>query len=296
MMNYIQTDPAFRERLGKHDLDRVERILQRLDGRIAAWSRTTDTLYIPPVTPDGVGFYLKRYFYPHWRNRLRGMFRGTFFGMHRGKAEARSLNTMRNLGVSAVRPVAFGWRRVAHFVAASFLITEEAPGAVNLTTFAQQLEARRRTLSYRDRRAMINELADAIAAMHAGGFAHGRLFWRNVLVRFSLAGQPEFFLLDAEPPRAMERLRRAQWRQSELAGLAASAQQFTTRSDRWRFLKRYFTDSPVAVDPRRFAHEVEQLAEHWRRHEAQRVRMNARFEAWNERLTRFDARRGRRGA
>ena len=82
---HMRADPAYRERLRACGLDTVDKVLARVDGRVAAWSRTTDTLYVPGAggTP---GFYVKRHFFPNWIKRLRGTFRGTFFGMHRGQA------------------------------------------------------------------------------------------------------------------------------------------------------------------------------------------------------------------
>ena len=110
-------------------------MLDRTDGRVAAWSRSTETLHVPGV--DGApGFFIKRYYYPTWRKRLRGAFRGTFFGVHRGRAEYGLLQEMRRLGLPAVRPVAYGSRRIGHFLKACFLVTEEIPGARNLTSFA----------------------------------------------------------------------------------------------------------------------------------------------------------------
>ena len=101
--DHVYIDPAYRDELRACALDRVDSILARTAGRVAAWSRTTDTLYVSTDT-DSPGFYVKRYYYPSWRKRLRGVLRGTFFGMHRGQAEARLLNEMRSLGLPAVRP------------------------------------------------------------------------------------------------------------------------------------------------------------------------------------------------
>ena len=73
--DHIRIDPAYRDALQSCGLTRVEDLLKRVDGRVYAWSRTTDTVYVP--CPGGrPGFYLKRYHYPRWRGRLRGTFRG----------------------------------------------------------------------------------------------------------------------------------------------------------------------------------------------------------------------------
>jgi hypothetical protein len=282
----IHVDPAYREALRACGLLRVEAILRRVDGRIAAWSRSTDTLHVPG--PAGQpGFYLKRYYYPTLRKRLRGTFRGTFFGLHRGQAEYRALQAMRALGISAARPVACGARRVAHFVTACFLITEEVPDARNLTTFARDVVTGRELLPRLQRLRMIDGLARQVAEMHAAGFSHGQLFWRNIVVRHGLAGTPEFFFLDAQPMPAWRRWSPgiAFW-QHELAHLTVSALPFTTRAERLRFLLRYFAGERLTLSIKAHARTIAAWSRQWQRHEAQRIKMNDLFEEWNQQLER----------
>jgi hypothetical protein len=282
----IHIDPAYREALRACGLLRVEDILARVDGRVAAWSRSTDTMHLPGL-PGQPGFYLKRYYYPSLKKRIRGTFRGTFFGLHRGQAEYRALQTMRGLGISAVRPVACGARRVGHFVAACFLITEEVPGARNLTSFAGDVSAGRELLTRRQRLAMAEVLARQVAEMHAAGFSHGQLFWRNIVVRAGLAGTHEFFFLDAQPQPAWRRLgHNADFWQQELAHLAVSATPFTTRTERLRFLLRYFGAARLSASIKAQAGTIAELSCKWQRHEAQRIKMNDLFNEWNRQLER----------
>lgn len=285
LCNALRIDPAYRARLRAARLDNVDAILARTDDAIVAWSRTTDSIYVP--APDGgVGYYVKRYYYPTWRHRLRGLFRGTFFGLHRGKAEARALSQMRSAGVPAVRPIAHGTRRVGRFLSACFLITEETPEAPNLTTFAQHLATGKVRLTTAARRLAAQQLAGQVRAMHAAGVAHGRLFWRNILIRRGAADGFDFFFLDAILPRQFERLGRGrQWWLWELAKLATSAEPFTTRTERLRFLRNYLGRPRLDVDARLVAREIARLVPEWRPHETQRIRMNARFERWRERLS-----------
>jgi hypothetical protein len=282
--DHIRTDPAYSEALRACGLDRVEAVLTRLHGRVAAWSRTTDTLYVPG--PDGgPGFYLKRYYYRRWRNRVRGMFRGTFFGTHRGETEFRTLGQMRALGIPAVRPVAYGSRRVGHFVTACFLITEEVPQAANLTSFACDAATGVRTVGPAQRRAMARQLAHQVSEMHAVGFSHGQLFWRNVLVRTGPHGEPEFFFLDAHPAKPWQRFSRPlRWWQSELAHVAASATPFTSRTERLRFARHYFGVERLTPELKCQVREVVHDARRWRRHEAQRIKMSNLFDDWNRQL------------
>ena len=56
--------------------------------------------------------FVKRYHYPRWSHRIQGMFRGTFFQASRARSEYRAMKVMRDLGIQAVRPVAYGERRI----------------------------------------------------------------------------------------------------------------------------------------------------------------------------------------
>ncbi|MFQ5805503.1 MAG: lipopolysaccharide kinase InaA family protein [Phycisphaerae bacterium] len=287
--DHIRLDSAYREELRACDLDRVESVLARTAGRVAAWSRTTDTLYVASAH-GGPGFYVKRYYYASWRKRLRGALRGTFFGLHRGRAEFHLLSEMRSLGLPAVRPVAYGSRQTGHFVTACFLITEEVPNACNLTSLARDVKTGRETLDSDQRALIVQRFARQIADLHAAGFAHGQLFWRNVLIRFGPTGEPEFFFLDVRPRRGGRRLGRAsRWWLHELGHLAASALPFTTRSERMRFLVEYFGARRLPPDIKRYIREIDRLAQGWERHERQRIKMNDLFEEWNRQLDAEDA-------
>ena len=134
-------------------------------------------------------------------------------------------------------------------------------------------------------------LADQVARMHAAGFVHGKLFWRNILVRIHDDGEPEFFFLDAHPPAPMKRLGSiASYRRQELAHLTASAEPFTARSDRTRFVRGYYGRKTIDSELREELADVERQAARYRRHEAQRIKMNDRFDLWNRVLDRQQAR------
>ncbi len=284
MADTLHLERPYRDALRACGLDSVPRILAHSTGEVAAWSRTTDTTRVPG--PAGQpGFYLKRYRYPTWNKRFRGMLRGTFFHKHRGQEEYGLLSSMRRLGIPAVRPVAYGARRSAHFVTDCFLITEEVPGACNLTSFASDVRAGRRSIDVSMRRAMCTELAERMAAMHEAGFAHGQLFWRNVLVRVACTGAPEFFFLDARPRRGRRWLaRRSERYLNELAHTAASALPFTSRTERMRFVTRYLHVRQLQLEPRDVHRYLLQLADRYASHELQRIRMAERFETWNRHL------------
>jgi len=279
-------DSAFRPLLGDCGLASVSDVLAHTGGRVVAWSRTTDVVFIPG-NGAAPGFFVKRYRYPTWKTRLRGALRGTVFGAHHARAEFNLLRQMRRSGLPAVRPVACGSQRVGPFVAACFLITEATPKAQNLTSLADAVRDGRVRLRPAQRIRMVRRLAHEIASLHEAQFSHGQLFWRNILYREGPDGSPEYFFLDPRPRRGKRRFgRMASWWLAELAHLAASAAPFTTRTERVRFLVEYFGARRFNADIRRQIAEIERLAARWTGHEGQRITMSALFDDWNAELVR----------
>jgi len=165
----IRIDPAYRAVLEQAGLASVEAVLRCHRGLVVAWSRSSDTIQVP--LGDGrLAVFIKRYHYATWRRRIKPMLRGTFFGRSRARAEFEALQTMRRLGIPAVRPIAYGERRLWHFVRSCFLITEAVPGAIPLTRFVRQLSDCGPT----ERRAVMRELvvglAEHVRRMHEAGF------------------------------------------------------------------------------------------------------------------------------
>lgn len=281
----ISIEPAFREALRDCGLDSVAGVLARVEGGVAAWSRTTDTLHVE--SRRGNGFYVKRYLYPRWRNRIRGLFRGTFFGACRAAAEYKLLDEMRGLGLPAVRPVAWGARRCGRFLTACFLITEGVPDARNLTAVAADVAAGQVNLTFAQRRGFVRRLASQVAALHATHFSHGQLFWRNLLLRRPPQQPPEYLFLDPRPGGVRRRGDRAlDARLHELGQLAASALPFTSRGERLRFLLAYRQAPRLTPELRQCWRQIARLADHWKRHETQRIRMSERFEEWRRHIAR----------
>jgi tRNA A-37 threonylcarbamoyl transferase component Bud32 len=231
---------------------------------------------------------MKRYFYPRWRNRMRGAFRGTLLGAHRGVAEARALCLLRSRGVAAVRPVAYGCRRRFGFVTACFLITEEVPNAQNLTTFASHL-GRGSSLPGLKRRELVTSLAEQVRDMHAAGLVHGQLFWRNIVVRLGALQTPEFFFLDAAPRRSLARCSFSEAVRRDLACVAVSAAPFTNSAERVRFLRAYQQADRHRQRARALANQVDKYVPGLVRHETQRIRMNELFEVWSASLQREES-------
>lgn len=271
--DHLFIDRPFRELLARARLDSVTAVLACLGDRLAAWSRSSDTIFVSlPETATGI--YIKRYHYPRWRLRFRGMFRGTFLFSSRARNEFHTLQLMRQLGIQAVRPIAYGERRIGHFVSSCFLITEAVPTAMPLSSFIKTFSHRRDTRrAIHARRDVLTSLARQVRHMHEAGFIHRDLFWRNVLIRCLPDEQFEFYFLDAPVGK---RIRLPQRRHDnivrDIAAMSALAPDFCSRADQMRFLLEYLNTDRLSTDDRRWLRQVQQRSDLMR--EAELIRLN----------------------
>lgn len=277
--DHITIDRPFRDSLRRADLDTVTGALTCVGHSLAAWSRTSDTIRYDPG--DGsASLYIKRYHYPRWRHRLRAMFRGTLFKASRARSEYRTLRLMRQLGIQAVRPVAYGERRTFHFLRSCFLITEAVPDAMALSIFIQTFGRHRgSSKAVRLRREILLSLARQVRHMHKAGFVHRDLFWRNVLIRSMPGDRFEFYFLDASVGK---RIRIPQRRQDnivrDIAAMGAVAPNFCSRADQLRFLLEYLNTSKLDEDNRRWLRRVQAESDLLRKTELERLKRGIVFE------------------
>ena len=279
MRDFIWIDPPFREQLQRAGLDNVKSVLACLGDRLAAWSKTSDTIWCD--LPSGSSsVYVKRYHYPRWSHRLRGTFRGTFFSTSRARSECHALGLMRGLGIQAVRPIAFGERRVAHFVRSCFLITEAVPDAIALSSFIKTFGDRRDSVqALRGRREILTSLARQVRHMHDAGFVHRDLFWRNVLIRLLPDNRFEFYFLDASVGK---RIRMSQRRQDsivwDIAAMGALAPDMCSRADQMRFLLTYLDTPRLSEQDREWLRRVQARSGLFRASERQRLQRGYVFD------------------
>lgn len=279
----IRIAPGWRDRLRPAGLDSVDRVLKCLGDQVVAWSRSTETVRVDLPSEAGSGaIFIKRYHHLCWRRRIKAMLRGTFFGRSRARAEFEQLEWMLERHGPVVTPVAWGERRILHFVRSSFLITEAVGGAVSLTTFAQRhARGRGLELSWRQRRGFVESLGGCIGDLHRRGLVHGALFWRNVLVCEVAGGGFAFRFLDA-PGRRRPSLRGAGARHAtgvlnDLADMAALASQFCSRTEMLRFFLAYLGTRRLDDSHRQLARGVLERARPLQAHEIYRLQMNRTF-------------------
>ncbi|HVP11998.1 MAG TPA: lipopolysaccharide kinase InaA family protein [Phycisphaerae bacterium] len=206
-------------------------------GEMLARSGTTETLRIPacgPACPDAL--YLKRYRYAgaQWRH-----------GFRRDKAsiEARNYRILREECTVCVPDViAYGSRRRGWRLSDAFILARGIPGAVPLDEFvAAQWPDPRAAGDDELRQYLLSETACLVAQMHAAGFYHVDLQWRNLLVVEGGSAQPRICVIDSSRGglRAC-RVYAAHGQLRDLSSLAKQAMISMTARERTRWLRCYF--------------------------------------------------------
>lgn len=153
-----------------------------VDGELVASSSVSRVLR---VSVAGKRYYVKHYFATGggWRS---------LFWPQRVEKEWDNLMAFAGWGIPTARLVAYGQeRRWGRFVRGS-LVTEELPATMDLGQLARAADPRLKDGAWVA--AVSAQLARATRTMHAAGFAHNDLKWRNLLVDRS--DPPRLFFID----------------------------------------------------------------------------------------------------
>lgn len=177
----------------------------------------------------------------------------------KARCEFRNYAALERLGVRCARRIAFGERRDRlGRLERAFILTEAVPDTLTLVEFAQRACADRSSSAAR---ALRDRLSRQLAAMtrriHAAGFFHHDLVWRNVLVQPTPPEAPRLWWIDCprggfahwSPWRARRRLK-------DLASLDKQARLHCTRGERLAFLKYYLDKKRVDAEVKRLARQV----------------------------------------
>jgi len=229
---------------------------------------------------DGWQIYVK-----HFHSRTLPHRIGRWLGQSDARDEVRFSEHLASHGVIVPRPLAAKYSNGVQWVATLAVAPAEPADTWHERQLTQGPAGERRI-----RQATL-ALAELIGRMHAAGVAHGDLHCGNVLVRTD-TDPPELVLTDLHRTHRRRRLSR-RLRAANLAQLFHDRSNFTHRTDRLRFLRRYLQASGARGTLRGWQLMVEDAAaRHTRRQHAQRDR---RISADNRYFTRLTAPSGWRG-
>lgn len=192
---------------------------------------TVTNCYRVPID-DNTCVYFKRYVYacPQARYLLRPS---------KAVTEAKCYTAMAKAGLATLVPLAVGEQRRFGRLCAAYIVTQEVPETVSLQHFARldwpQLEPGAKNAAYRS-------LADIVLAnlksLHASGFYHQDLKWRNILVRRH-GEHWTCWWIDC-PRGKYRRFARGRGELLDLSALARGGAVYLSKIQRLRFLLAYY--------------------------------------------------------
>lgn len=201
---------------------------------------------------EGPAYFVKEFRERSLAGRLRRLV------ADRARHEYRILERLREAGVGAAVPVAWGVRGTR-----SFLVTEEIAGA---RVLRDEVE---RPSTPSDRRLFLKALGAFVRSIHDAGVRDDDLHLGNILLTGTL-GWPNLFLIDVHRAVIDRDVSRAE-RCAGLGFLLHSMQSFFGLSDRIRLLRAYWGSEysrAVALDVR---HEFDEARERYARSRAARA-------------------------
>jgi tRNA A-37 threonylcarbamoyl transferase component Bud32 len=264
--------PGWESLLHTQHWDRVASIFESTDGTAVTRSATTEVRRL--AVGEGANqriLFLKKYWVTKPRQLWNGMFRGTFFGQSKVRREFNNLARLRQWGLDAPPPVAYGKERRAGWLLRSFLLSESVPNSRPLDLFIRDdLPSLPSPEQQQRRRELILSLASYTRRLHDHRFVHHDYFWRNIILNGN--SLDHFHLIDAHKGRCWWSWEADRCRAKDLATLDAPAPQFFRRTDRLRFFLAYRRHRRLTLADKRLIRRILRRAEPLRRPQLERVR------------------------
>ncbi len=181
------------------------------------------------VEIDDSRYYVKTYFY-------RGKGLRKYLGRSRVRAEWENACLMHALGISVVKPVAWGEENCGGY--RGVLVTRELPQVRDLASLVATVPDISRQPWFDE---MISGLAQMVRRLHDAGFVHYDLKWRNILAGFG--DDPELYIIDCPAGRQFRGPMLAPFLKrgiiKDLACLDIEARRRLSRTKRLKFYKLY---------------------------------------------------------
>ena len=253
MKGTIRINPTLASILTRYRLDTLERIMGTPGDRVMR--EVPGRITVEVRLPNGLVLYLKRHSRPSAHPATAGL------------NEWDNIEALNTLGISCPVLVAAG-SGTSNGAPCSFLITVAVPEAIPLDDFLRRLYHDRDEITRcRTKRGLISKLAELAARLHRHGFHHKDFYLCHVFVNRHMPLAAPLTLIDLQRLGRVRFFRR-RWVVKDLAALNYSATpEFTTATDRLRFLMSYLGITRLTPTARRLIRSVQGKTERIRRHD-----------------------------
>lgn len=197
-------------------------------------------------------FYVKRYTgngKSAWRRwfGLRGL-----IGPQRVKKEWKNLSVFRQFGIPTATLVGYGLeRRFGYFIRGA-LITEGIPDTIDLAALSRMDDDRLHDRNWVND--ISNQIAEHVRRLHAAGFAHNDLKWRNLLI--GKGDRPTVYWIDCPAGGYWWGVFLRYRVVKDLACLDKLGKKHLSRSQRLRFFLAYRQRTRLGADDKKMIRKI----------------------------------------
>lgn len=270
----IVTHSDYTELLKSADLDSIQGVLRSKLGEFITELSKNEKNAVKriEITLEGETktFYLKLYRNNVFKEICVRAFRGSMIGRSMARMEYENLERLAKCGLRTPQWVAYGDHRFAGGVINAFIITEEIPNAMGVdhlihTWLAQQSEEVRKHKTNE----LIDEMAKTVKRMHAHGFEHHDLFFRNLMV--SDQNMSKLYVMDAPRGYFWPKFIILKRRAIDLATLDSAATWAFTRCQRMRFMHLYLDCNRLDEQGKQLVRKVLSISDPMRKRQLKRL-------------------------
>ena len=214
----------------------------------------------------GIGAYLKRYQSPAFKAWITSLLRLSF--PRNAMDEWKNILTFHTFGIPTMIPLSAGLKKHYGFKKESFLLTREIEGVKRLDHYlTRHFSPPLKSHHFKEKKALIKELALLVRRMHLSGFNHRDLYLCHILVKKDVSNNWDIYFADLHRVDQRNKVG-IRWKVKDLAALNYSADKNTiTRTDRLRFIAHYLGEGKLDAKNRAFIKRIAKKTNRIRSHD-----------------------------
>ncbi len=190
-------------------------------------------------------YYIKKYYYGgKWMRR--------YFGRSRVRAEWENIQYFKQMHIPTPDLTAYGQETRWGIFQRGAIITKEIKGTIDMASLAKK------RADIMNDKTWFRHIASLIATytrqIHASGFIHKDLKWRNILV--SSEQKADVYFIDCPCGRKKNALVRNRWIIKDLACLDKMAKHILSKTQRLWFYKQYVSHSRLTAQDKKMIKKI----------------------------------------